>query len=105
MGIKRSLVLFFSSYGCFLLAQEKTIDTIYVFDNQMSRVKLFHPVKTISAEEVEKTQPTFPNFSDFNLRFILKKMAVERFLLHLSEELLLSRLLLYGTASISILIF
>jgi vitamin B12 transporter len=54
MDIKRSLVLFFSSYGCFLFGQEKTIDTVYVFDNQMNKVKLFHKVNTITPEDVQK---------------------------------------------------
>ncbi|PJJ67692.1 TonB-dependent receptor plug domain-containing protein [Chryseobacterium geocarposphaerae] len=54
MDIKRSLVLLFASYGCFLFAQEKTIDTIYVFDSQMNKVKLFHKVNTLKAEDVEK---------------------------------------------------
>ncbi len=54
MDIKRSLVLLFASYGCFLHAQEKTIDTVYVFDSQMNRVKLFHKVNTIKAEDIEK---------------------------------------------------
>jgi iron complex outermembrane receptor protein len=54
MDIKRSLVLFLSSYGCFLSAQEKAVDTIYVFDSQMNKVKLFHPVKIINTEDVEK---------------------------------------------------
>ncbi|MGG7551298.1 TonB-dependent receptor plug domain-containing protein [Chryseobacterium arthrosphaerae] len=73
MGIKRSLVLFFSSYGCFLLAQEKTIDTIYVFDNQMSRVKLFHPVKTISAEEVEKNSTNLSELLRFQSQVYIKE--------------------------------
>ncbi|MPS65541.1 MAG: TonB-dependent receptor [Chryseobacterium sp.] len=54
MDIKRSLVLLFASYGCFLFAQEKTIDTVYVFDSQMNKVKLFHKVNTIKAEDIEK---------------------------------------------------
>lgn len=54
MDIKRSLVLLFASYGCFLYAQEKTIDTVYVFDSQMNKVKLFHKVNTLKAEDIEK---------------------------------------------------
>jgi iron complex outermembrane receptor protein len=54
MALKRSLVLLFASYGCFLYAQEKTIDTVYVFDNQMNKVKLFHPVTTITPKDIEK---------------------------------------------------
>lgn len=54
MDIKRSLLLIFSSYGCFLFGQEKTIDTVYIFDSQMNKVKLFHKVNTITPEDAEK---------------------------------------------------
>ncbi|HCN50641.1 MAG TPA: TonB-dependent receptor [Chryseobacterium sp.] len=73
MGIKRSLVLFFSSYGCFLLAQEKTIDTIYVFDNQMNRVKLFHPVKIISAEDAQKNSSNLSELLRFQSQVYIKE--------------------------------
>lgn len=73
MGIKRSLVLFFSSYGCFLLAQEKTIDTIYVFDNQMNRVKLFHPVKIISAEDTQKNSSNLSELLRFQSQVYIKE--------------------------------
>jgi vitamin B12 transporter len=52
--MKKTLVLILSSYGCFLFGQEKTIDTVYVFDNQMKKVKLFHKVNTITPQDVEK---------------------------------------------------
>lgn len=73
MDIKRSLVLLFSSYGCFLFAQEKTIDTIYVFDNQMNRVKLFHPVKIISAEEAEKNSSNLSELLRFQSQVFIKE--------------------------------
>lgn len=65
MNIKKSLVLLLSSYGCFLFGQEKVIDTVYIFDNQMKRVKLFHPVNTITATDIQKN---FANLSEV-LRF------------------------------------
>ncbi|MDR3026421.1 TonB-dependent receptor domain-containing protein [Chryseobacterium sp.] len=73
MDIKRSLVLLFSSYGCFLFGQEKTIDTIYVFDNQMNRVKLFHPVKIISAEEAEKNSSNLSELLRFQSQVFIKE--------------------------------
>lgn len=73
MGIKRSLVLLFSSYGCLLLAQEKSIDTIYVFDNQMNRVKLFHPVNTISAEEVDRNSTNLSELLRFQSQVYIKE--------------------------------
>ncbi|THV58153.1 TonB-dependent receptor plug domain-containing protein [Chryseobacterium candidae] len=73
MDIKRSLVLLFSSYGCFLFGQEKTIDTIYVFDNQMNRVKLFHPVKTISAEEAGKNSSNLSELLRFQSQVYIKE--------------------------------
>jgi len=66
MALKRSLVLLFASYGCFLYAQEKTIDTVYVFDNQMNKAKLFHPVTTITPKDIEKNSA---NLSE-TLRFL-----------------------------------
>ncbi|ROI06337.1 TonB-dependent receptor [Chryseobacterium sp. G0240] len=73
MDIKRSLVLLFSSYGCFLFGQEKSIDTIYVFDNQMNRVKLFHPVKIISAEEVDKNSTNLSELLRFQSQVYIKE--------------------------------
>ncbi|NIF04392.1 TonB-dependent receptor [Chryseobacterium sp. Tr-659] len=73
MDIKRSLVLLFSSYGCFLFGQEKAIDTIYIFDNQMSRVKLFHPVTTISSEDVEKNSTNLSDLLRFQSQIYIKE--------------------------------
>lgn len=73
MDIKRSLVLLFSSYGYFLFGQEKAIDTIYVFDNQMNRVKLFHPVKTITAEDAEKNSSNLSELLRFQSQVYIKE--------------------------------
>lgn len=73
MDIKRSLVLFFSSYSCFLFAQEKAVDTIYIFDNQMNRVKLFHPVKIISTEDVEKNSSNLSELLRFQSQIYIKE--------------------------------
>ncbi|MBB4806093.1 iron complex outermembrane receptor protein [Chryseobacterium defluvii] len=65
MDIKRSLVVLLSSYGCFLFGQEKTIDTVYIFDNQMNKAKLFHKVTTLSPQDIQKN---YANLSEV-LRF------------------------------------
>ncbi|MFC7347799.1 TonB-dependent receptor plug domain-containing protein [Chryseobacterium zhengzhouense] len=55
MSTKRLLILF-SASSCLTLyhGQEKTIDTVYVFDNQMKKVKLFHTVQTLSPQDIQK---------------------------------------------------
>jgi iron complex outermembrane receptor protein len=73
MDIKRSLVLLFSSYGCFLFAQEKTIDTVYVFDNQMDKVKLFHKVNTITSEDAEKNSTNLSETLRFQSQVYIKE--------------------------------
>lgn len=73
MDIKRSLVLLFSSYGCFLFSQEKTIDTVYVFDNQMSKVKLFHKVNTITPQDVEKNSTNLSELLRFQSPVYIKE--------------------------------
>lgn len=55
MDIKRSFVLFCASFTASLYSsQEKSIDTVYVFDNQMNKVKLFHKVATLSSADIQK---------------------------------------------------
>lgn len=73
MDIKRSLVLIFSAYGCFLSAQEKAIDTVYVFDNQMSKVKLFHKVNTISPEDAQKNSTNLSETLRFQSQVYIKE--------------------------------
>ncbi len=73
MDIKRSLLLLFSSYGCFLFAQEKTIDTVYIFDNQMSKVKLFHKVNTIRPEDAKKNSTNLSEILRFQSPVYIKE--------------------------------
>lgn len=73
MDIKRSLVLIFSAYGCFLSAQEKAIDTVYIFDNQMSKVKLFHKVNTISPEDAQKNSTNLSETLRFQSQVYIKE--------------------------------
>ncbi|WP_312398323.1 TonB-dependent receptor domain-containing protein [Chryseobacterium sp.] len=73
MNIKRSLVLLFSSYGCFLFGQEKVIDTVYVFDNQMNKVKLFHKVQTITPRDIEKNSTNLSELLRFQTPVYIKE--------------------------------
>ncbi|WP_333596740.1 TonB-dependent receptor plug domain-containing protein [Chryseobacterium flavum] len=73
MDIKRSLVLLLSSYGCFLFAQEKTVDTVYVFDSQMSKVKLFHHIASITNEDAEKNSSNLSELLRFQSPVYIKE--------------------------------
>lgn len=73
MDIKKSLVLIFSAYGCLLSAQEKAIDTVYIFDNQMSKVKLFHKVNTISPEDAQKNSTNLSETLRFQSQIYIKE--------------------------------
>ncbi|OCA77918.1 TonB-dependent receptor [Chryseobacterium contaminans] len=73
MNIKRSLVLFLSSYGCFLFGQEKAVDTIYIFDSQMNKVKQFHPVQTIHTEDAEKNSNNLSELLRFQSSIYIKE--------------------------------
>ncbi|MBL3547465.1 TonB-dependent receptor plug domain-containing protein [Chryseobacterium sp. KMC2] len=73
MDIKRSLVLLFSSYGCFLFGQEKALDTIYIFDSQMNKVKLFHHVTNITNEDAEKNSTNLSELLRFQSSVYIKE--------------------------------
>lgn len=73
MDIKKSLVLLFSSYGCFLFGQETAIDTVYVFDNQMSKVKLFHKVNTLRPEDTQKNSTNLSELLRFQSQVYIKE--------------------------------
>ncbi|MFY7814357.1 MAG: TonB-dependent receptor, partial [Chryseobacterium taeanense] len=73
MDKKKSLVLIFSAYGCLLSAQEKAIDTVYIFDNQMSKVKLFHKVNTISPEDAQKNSTNLSETLRFQSQIYIKE--------------------------------
>lgn len=73
MDIKRSLILLCASYGSFLFGQEKNIDTIYIFDNQMNRVKLFHPVRTLTPKDVEKNSTNLSELLRFQSSIYIKE--------------------------------
>ncbi|WP_051349294.1 TonB-dependent receptor plug domain-containing protein [Chryseobacterium gregarium] len=73
MNIKRSLLLIFSSYGCFLFGQEKTIDTVYIFDSQMNKVKLFHKVNTLTPKDIEKNSTSLSEALRFQSQVYIKE--------------------------------
>ncbi len=73
MDKKKSLVLIFSAYGCFLSAQEKAIDTVYIFDNQMNKVKLFHNINTISPKDFEKNATNLSELLRFQSQLYIKE--------------------------------
>lgn len=73
MDTKKSLILIFSAYGCFLSAQEKVIDTVYIFDNQMNKVKLFHHINTISPKDFEKNATNLSELLRFQSQLYIKE--------------------------------
>lgn len=73
MDIKKSLVLIFSAYGCFLSAQEKVIDTVYIFDNQMNKVKLFHSINMIRPKDFEKNATNLSELLRFQSQLYIKE--------------------------------
>ncbi|MCT2561521.1 TonB-dependent receptor plug domain-containing protein [Chryseobacterium herbae] len=73
MDIKRSLLLLCSSYGSFLFGQEKAVDTIYIFDSQMSKVKLFHHVNSITPQDAEKNSSNLSELLRFQSPVFIKE--------------------------------
>ncbi|WP_292008178.1 TonB-dependent receptor [Chryseobacterium sp.] len=74
MNIKRTLLLLLSSAPSFLFfGQEKTIDTVYLFDNQMKRVKLFHNITTITPQDVEKNSNNLSELLRFQSAVYIKE--------------------------------
>jgi iron complex outermembrane receptor protein len=72
--MKKTLVLLLSSSAYFLcLGQEKAIDTVYIFDNQMNRVKLFHKVNTITPQDVEKNSTNLSELLRFQSNVYIKE--------------------------------
>lgn len=73
MNIKKSLALAFSAYGCFLFGQEKIIDTVYIFDSQMNKVKRFHQVNTIGPEDLKKNSTNLSELLRFQSPVYIKE--------------------------------
>ncbi|WP_261511228.1 TonB-dependent receptor plug domain-containing protein [Chryseobacterium paludis] len=72
--MKKTLVLLLSSSAYFFcLGQEKAIDTVYIFDNQMNKVKLFHKVNTITPQDVEKNSTNLSELLRFQSSVYIKE--------------------------------
>lgn len=72
--MKKTLILLLSSSAYFLcLGQEKAIDTVYIFDNQMNRVKLFHKVNTLTPQDVEKNSTNLSDLLRFQSSIYIKE--------------------------------
>lgn len=74
MGIKKSSVFVFSFLNLALyFAQEKSIDTVVVFDNQMRKVKLFHTVTTLSPADIQKNSSSLSEVLRFQSPVYIKE--------------------------------
>jgi len=74
MGIKRSFVLLFASLGASLyFSQEKSIDTVYIFDNQINKVKLFHKVSTLYSADIQKNSSNLSEVLRFQSPVYIKE--------------------------------
>ena len=55
MSLKKAFVVVSGFFSLNLyFGQETQIDTLYIFDTQMKKVKLFHEVQTLSAADIQK---------------------------------------------------
>lgn len=71
--IKKSLLFSLFGVSAFYFAQEAKIDTVYVFDKQMNKVKLFHKVETIKADDVEKNSSNLSELLRFQTPIYIKE--------------------------------
>lgn len=70
---KAFALLFVSSCLTIFYSQEKTIDTVYVFDNQMKKVKLFHSLNTLSTEDIQKNSSNLSEVLRFQSPVYIKE--------------------------------
>ncbi|MDF2932404.1 MAG: TonB-dependent receptor [Chryseobacterium sp.] len=74
MGIKRSLVFVFAVCNLSLyFGQEKSIDTVYIFDNQMNKVKLFHKITTLTPADIQKNSSNLSEVLRFQSPVYIKE--------------------------------
>ncbi|ASW76266.1 TonB-dependent receptor [Chryseobacterium piperi] len=72
--MKKTLILLLSSSAYLLcLGQEKAIDTVYIFDNQMNRVKLFHKVNTLTPSDIQKNSSNLSEVLRFQSSVYIKE--------------------------------
>ena len=65
------LLFYFCFFTC--LAQEKTIDTVYIFDNQINKIKIFHKVTSISPDDVQKNSTNISELLRFQTSVYIKE--------------------------------
>lgn len=74
MNIKSSLVFSFAVFNLPLyFGQEKTIDTVYVFDNQMNKVKLFRKISTLTPTDIQKNSSNLSEVLRFQSPVYIKE--------------------------------
>ncbi|MGE6396458.1 TonB-dependent receptor plug domain-containing protein [Chryseobacterium scophthalmum] len=74
MILKRALtVLSVSSCLTIYYSQEKNIDTVFVFDNQMKKVKLFHSLTTLSPADIQKSSSNLSEVLRFQSPVYIKE--------------------------------
>lgn len=74
MNFKRFLV--FCTVSCsvsFLYGQQKDIDTVYVFDSQLNKVKLFHEFTTLSPQDIQKNSSNLSEVLRFQSAVYIKE--------------------------------
>lgn len=74
MSLKKSFV-FVSAFFCLDLyfGQETPIDTVYIFDNQMKKAKLFHEVTTLNASDIQKNSSNLSEVLRFQSPVYIKE--------------------------------
>ncbi|MFL9833838.1 TonB-dependent receptor plug domain-containing protein [Chryseobacterium terrae] len=74
MILKRALTLL-SVSSCLTIyyGQEKNIDTVFVFDNQMKKVKLFHSLTTLSPADIQKNSSNLSEVLRFQSPVYIKE--------------------------------
>ncbi|MBW8523270.1 TonB-dependent receptor [Chryseobacterium chendengshani] len=74
MDIKSSLVFVFAVCNLSLYCgQEKSIDTVYIFDNQMNKVKLFHKVNSLIPADIQKNSSNLSEVLRFQSPVYIKE--------------------------------
>lgn len=74
MILKRALTLL-SVSSCLTIyySQEKDIDTVFVFDNQMKKVKFFHSLTTLSPADIQKNSSNLSEVLRFQSPVYIKE--------------------------------
>lgn len=74
MSIKSSLVFACTVFNLSLyFGQEKIIDTVYIFDNQLNKVKLFHKITTLTPADIQKNSSNLSEVLRFQSPVYIKE--------------------------------